>query len=208
MVSVPVYNEKVTVAAPAPVHSKIIVTTPPVYYERAISPELHSKVVMGPPQQIYFTRNVSPMANQRVTTTAPVYVERMMVPSPKSKVISQEVESSKLQYGLMSDRAQFFKGRENEAGKSDIIKAKLIDINSLSGSPLVKEWCELNKKDIDYQTERIFSYDLIKRYMTDAEISARLHKLVMGMVDPKKWLLMMVDEVYAKLKDRYLPLHS
>lgn len=44
--------------------------------------------------------------------------------------------------------------------------------------------------------------------MSDPEISVRLHKLIGSQVDPKRWLLTMVDEVYAELKDRYLPIHK
>ena len=63
----------------------------------------------------------------------------------------------------------------------------------------------MNRKEIVFQAERICSYDLIKRYMTDQEISSRLFKLVAEMIEPRRWVLMMVDEVYARLKDRYLP---
>jgi hypothetical protein len=41
--------------------------------------------------------------------------------------------------------------------------------------------------------------------MNEQEISSRLFNLVTGRVEPRRWVLMMVDEVYARLKDRYLP---
>jgi hypothetical protein len=69
----------------------------------------------------------------------------------------------------------------------------------------VRKWYEDNRKEIIFQAERICSYDLINRYMTQQEVSSRLFSMVTGMVEPRRWVLLMVDEVYARLKDRYLP---
>jgi hypothetical protein len=45
---------------------------------------------------------------------------------------------------------------------------------------------------------------LIGRYLSSAEVEVRLLRLAGGMVEPKRWVLLLVDEVYARLKDRYL----
>lgn len=42
----------------------------------------------------------------------------------------------------------------------------------------VKGWYDIHRREIDYQAERICSYDLIKRYMGQPEISERLYKLL------------------------------
>lgn len=44
--------------------------------------------------------------------------------------------------------------------------------------------------------------------MSNPEIAGRLQKMMVDKVEPKRWLLLMVDEVYAKLKDRYVPISS
>lgn len=54
------------------------------------------------------------------------------------------------------------------------------------------------------QVEKISSYELIGRYLSSAEVEGRLVRLAGGMVEPKRWVLLLVDEVYARLKDRYL----
>lgn len=55
-----------------------------------------------------------------------------------------------------------------------------------------------------YQTEKIGSYELLRRYMSEGEIDSRLQQLLLGKVEPRRWSLTMVDEVYARLKDRYM----
>ena len=57
----------------------------------------------------------------------------------------------------------------------------------------VKRWYEDNRKDILFQAERISSYELINRYMTQQEVSTRLFHLIEGMIEPKRWVLLMVD---------------
>lgn len=57
----------------------------------------------------------------------------------------------------------------------------------------VRSWFSDHRREIDYQAERICSYDLIKRYMSEPEILVRLHKLILSQVDPKRWLLTLVD---------------
>ena len=54
-----------------------------------------------------------------------------------------------------------------------------------------------------YQSSKIYSYDLIGRYMSGEEVAARLRKMVADRVEPRRWCLAMVDEIYCRLKDRY-----
>lgn len=81
----------------------------------------------------------------------------------------------------------------------------LSGVKLLEMSAEVRRWYEDHRKEILFQAERICSYDLIQRYMDQPEISQRLFKLVSGMVEPRRWLLLMVDEVYDRLKERHLP---
>lgn len=91
----------------------------------------------------------------------------------------REVDSGRLQYGLMSNRTQFFK---KEITIEETKKLKIPDFDSMEFSVDVRGWLATHRREVEYQAERICSYDLIKRYMTETEISARLHSLIVDQV--------------------------
>lgn len=66
-----------------------------------------------------------------------------------------------------------------------------------------RRWFEANRSSIEYQCSMIFSYDLIRKHMKGHEITEKIQKLVVEMVEPKYWLPLMVDDVYSRLRDKY-----
>jgi hypothetical protein len=62
---------------------------------------------------------------------------------------AQETEAGRLQYGLMSERNQFFK-KDAEIVTSKMVK--IPDFQLTDMSPEVRSWFQSHKREIDYQS--------------------------------------------------------
>lgn len=128
----------------------------------------------------------------------------------KQKTVTRQLNFNSIREALVNTRIQNYRAREEEklAEKSQSPQRQrsfIPGLRLMQMSGEVRRWYESNRRQIIFQAEKICSYYLINRYMTEGEVSSRLYQLVVSMVEPKRWLLLMVDEVYARLKDRYLP---
>jgi hypothetical protein len=100
----------------------------------------------------------------------------------RSKALSREFDRDKLRSGLTNQRIKIFRSKE-KAGASPPREEPLkgFDLRSLRVHDLPAEtrrWFEANKREILYQGEKICSYELIRRYMSDGEIAVRLRQMV------------------------------
>lgn len=181
----PLLTERKVIVNPG-YRSTIMVPTP-VYHQRVVtrSPGFAGQIVTAsPPHHLAapsFTRTLTPVKNERILTNAPIVVERIVAPSQQEKVLeTREVVNSRLDYGLLRDRNNFIK-KDVSITTSKIQQSKLVRIpefGQIEMSAEVRSWYEVHKKEIEYQAERICSYDLIRRYMSEREIRTRLHKLI------------------------------
>ena len=102
---------------------------------------------------------------------------------------------------------KIFPSHEKREQKRGELAQERIDLNALFDRKAMptdlEEWFCGHLGEIAAQADKILSYDLIGRYMGKEEVGLRLRQFVGARIEPKRWVLLMVDGVYARLKDRY-----
>ena len=102
---------------------------------------------------------------------------------------------------------KIFPSPEKREQKRAELAQERIDLNALFDRKAMptdlEEWFCGHLGEIAAQADKILSYDLIGRYMGKEEVGLRLRQFVGARIEPKRWVLLMVDGVYARLKDRY-----
>ena len=65
------------------------------------------------------------------------------------------------------------------------------------------KWETIHNNQINEQIRKIMGYQLIDRYITIGELKQLVSGYMMAQIEPKRWILLIVDEVYKKVKTRY-----